>query len=128
MINCCARYFVYLASKEAAPEDWEAASAGALWICNMEARPPLIPQNIVNAIDGGGFMPGTLLNLEWSEQENAPDSAELGFEKMMVTYGVTYEGCTNGALESMAGGSVLLLTDRAGEFEGRQDLVTVDFR
>ena len=119
--------FTYYALKASPPENWKNVSTGTLWICNEDERPPLIPPAIVRQIDGGGFRPGTQLNLEWSDQPGAPDSSELGINKIIVTIGVTYAGCTEGALEAMENSSTLLLTETDSEFDGKDRLVIVEF-
>lgn len=119
--------FTYYALEGSPPEDWETVSSGTLWICNEDERPPLIPQAVVRQIDGGGFLPGTQLNLAWSDQPGAPDSSELGINTIIATIGVTYAGCTEGALEAMENSSTLLLTETNSAFDGKDRLVIVEF-
>lgn len=119
--------FTYYALEGSPPENWEDVISGTLWICNEGKRPPLIPQAIVRQIDGGGFLSGTRLNLEWSDQSGAPDSSELGINRIIVTIGVTYAGCTKGALEAMENSSTLLLTETDAVFDGKDRLVIVEF-
>lgn len=120
--------FTYYALEASPPENWKNVSTGTLWICNEDGRPPLIPQATVRQIDGGGFPSGTKLNLEWSDQPGAPDSSELGINKIIVTIGVTYAGCTKNALEAMENSSTLLLTETNSAFDGKDRLVIVEFR
>lgn len=120
--------YTYYALEELPPEDWDDVSSGTLWICNDGKRPPLIPESIASLIDGGGFLPGTQLQLTWADQLGEPDSSELGINEIIVTIGITYEGCTKAALEAMAGKStVLLLTETDGMFDGKDRLVAVKF-
>ena len=118
--------FTYYALKASPPENWENVSNRTLWICNEDERPSLIPEAIVRQIDGGGFLPGTQLNLTWSDQPGAPDSSELGISKIIVTIGITYEGCIKAALKAMENESTLLLTDTDSMFDGKDRLVGVE--
>lgn len=122
--------FTYYAPEELAPQSWEDVSQGSLWLCSQDdrtGRPPLLPDGIVGMLNGGGFSPGTVIGLTWTDQPGAPDSSEIGIAQMYATVGITYEGCTEGALERIreSGVTGLLLTD--GSFEGQDDTVVVDF-
>lgn len=119
--------FTYYASEESPPEEWEDVNSGTLWICSEDERPPLIPKSTVNQLDGGGFQPGTKLNLTWSDQPGAPDSSELGITKIIVTIGVTYEGCIKAAQKAMENSTTLLLTETDSKFDGKDRLVVVEF-
>ena len=119
--------FAYYVLDESPPGGWQEVSSGTLWICNEDERPPLIPESIASQIDGGGLPSGTRLNLEWSEQPGVPDSSQLGINEIVVTVGVTYEGCTQGALEAMENGPALLLTNTDSTFDGKDRLAVVEF-
>jgi hypothetical protein len=119
--------FTYFVLEESPPGSWQEVSSGTLWICSEDERPPLVPENIASLIDGGAFPAGTQLNLEWSDEPDVRDSSELDIDEIIVTVGITYEGCTEGALEAMKNGSVLLLTDTDGAFDGRDRLAAVEF-
>lgn len=128
LINGAGDDYTYYALEESPPEDWEDVNNGTLWICSEDERPPLIPKGIVNQIDGGGFPPGTQLNLTWSDQPGAPDSSEFGINKIIVTIGVTYKGCVEAALKAMENESTLLLTETDSMFDGKDRLVVVEFK
>ena len=124
--------YTYYAIQELQPEDWDDVSSGALWICNEDdhlKRPPLLPEGIVNMLNGGGFSPGTVIQLEWEDQEGAHDSSVLNIDRIIATYGITYEGCTEGALEKIMEDAApgLLLTDTDGTFDGKDNLLIVEF-
>ena len=120
--------YTYYALEESPPEDWEDLSNGTLWICSEDERPSLIPEKVVSLIDGGGFPPGTSLHLKWHDQPGERDSPELGIKTIIVYIHMTYEKCTEDALEAMEGKSTaLLLTETDGMFDGKDRLVVVEF-
>ena len=120
--------YTYYANKGLASKVWDDVSKGTLWICSVNRlkRPPLIPNAIINTLNGGGFKAGTLLTLSWTDQ---PPSSELHINKIKATVGVTYEGCTKNALKELNGSGLpsLLLTDTNGTFDGKGSLVIVKF-
>lgn len=114
--------FVYYALAASPPESWEAFKEKGLWLCSEE-KPPLIPEDVAAMLDGGGFLPGTLINLNWETMEET-----LQFDTIIVTVGVTYEGCIKGALGEMENSpGLILLTDRGADFQGKDRMVEIVF-
>jgi hypothetical protein len=123
--------FAYYAFEDLAPQNWQDVSNGTLWICceDDSERPPLIPEGVSRMLNSGGFTPGSLITLTWSDQEGAPDSSELDINELYTTYGVTYEGAIEQALEDIREGGIpsLLLTNIIGGLDGDDDMVRVVF-
>jgi hypothetical protein len=120
--------FVFYALKGSAPATWDEFRAGGLWICADEL--PLIPTRVQGMLHGGGFLPGTVLTLSSDDFESVAEGTQsaLGM-KIMVTIGITYDGCIDGARQAMAHSrGVLLLTDRSKPLHGDRDFVEVNFR
>ena len=114
--------YVYYALTASPPESWETFKEKGLWLCSEE-RPPLIPEDVAASLDGGGFLPGTLINLKWETMEET-----LQFDTIIVTVGVTYEGCIKGALGEMENSpGLILLTDRGADFLGKDRMVEIVF-
>jgi hypothetical protein len=114
--------YVYYTLAASLPESWEAFKEKGLWLCSEE-RPSLIPEDVAASLDGGGFLPGTLLNLKWETMEKT-----LQFDTIIVTVGVTYEGCIKGALGEMESSpGLILLTDRGADFQGKDRMVEIVF-
>lgn len=120
--------YTYYALWATPPREWDEVSAGILWICTEDERPPLIPQDVATAMDGGGFLPGTVLQLVWKESPSIVASSELGFTEIYATVGITYEACIETALGFMNSTTTLLLTETDSTFTGKEDLVAVEFR
>ena len=53
--------YVFYALKESCPTSWEDFKNQGLWI--GRERPPLISEKLKATIDGGGFLPGTVLTV-----------------------------------------------------------------
>ena len=114
--------YVYYALAASPPESWEAFKEKGLWLCSEE-RPPLIPKNVAAMLDGGGFLPGSQINLKWETMEET-----LQFDTITVTVGITYGGCIKGALGKMGNSpGLILLTDRGADFQGKDRMVEIVF-
>ncbi len=69
-----------------------------------------------------------MLTLNREDQAGAPASTELGFSAITTPIGASYEGCTDHTLETMLeDGNTLLLANRDGSFDARDDLVVIAF-
>ena len=121
--------YIYYALAESPPASWEEFQAQGLSIC--DGRPPLIPQEIVAMVDGGGFLSGTLLSLSSGDFESATQGRVQSVLDMSVrvSIGVTLQGCIDTAIEGMeeSPGSILL-TERDADFEGKNRLAEVLFQ
>lgn len=123
-----AESYVYYALAQSPPVSWEDIQAGGIWIC--DGRPPLVPHEIVAMIDGGGFLPGTQLQLSTDDFENASNGrVKSALEtSVRVSIGITLQGCIDSAIEGMRespGG--ILLTERDADFEGKDRLSELSF-
>lgn len=101
---------------------WENIKEQGLWICGE--YPPLIPEYIQSLLKSGGFLPGTGVRL----QKSSSGMENLGMD-VVVSVGVTLNGCTQGAIEIMKKSpGLILLVNRDADFEGKNDLTEVSFK
>ena len=115
--------YVFYALKESPPTSWEDFKNKGLWI--GRERPPLISEELKATIDGGGFLPGTVLTI----------TADSGVFKstegmnIIVTIGITFEGSIKAAIDQMEQSpGLILLTKRDADFNGKEEMVEVSFR
>lgn len=113
--------YIFYALAESPPQSWDDFKAQGLYICSDE-HPPILPEYVRNNLEGGGFQPGTRINVDFEGMEET-----LQFSRLWVSVGITYEGCIKGALEEMTEPGLLLLTDRGADFEGKDTLVQIVF-
>lgn len=120
--------YVFYALATSPPVDWEAIQAAGMTIC--DGRPPLLPQELVALLDGGGFKPGTAISLSTGDfagvtKGRVESSLDMSVE---VSVGITLEGCIAEAIKKMeATPGLVLLTENDADFEGKRQLVEVIF-
>ncbi len=113
--------YVFYAFADSAPS-WDSVVEAGIFICS-DARPLLIPQQFRAMLDGGGFLPGTMLTLNGEVIEG-----ELGLDQLLVSVGVVLTGCTDAAIEKMTETpSMLLMVDSNVSFPGDDQLVEIVF-
>ena len=121
--------FVFYALGESPPASWDDFKNRGLMICGE--CPPLLPDEVQALLDGGRFLPGTVLNLSSDDFESATEGrvkSKLGM-KIIVTVGVTFDGCIKSALDKMAKSpGMLLLTERKADFDGKKGLAEITFK
>ena len=123
-----AENYIFYALATSPPMDWEGFQAAGMTIC--DGRPPLIPQELVALLDGGGFQPGTAITLSTGDFANVSKGrVESSLDMSVnVSVGITLKGCVAEAINRMeATPGLVLLTEEDADFEGKQKLVEVIF-
>jgi nicotinamidase-related amidase len=113
--------FVFYALQESAPASWDDLRERGLWLCGE--LPPLIPDKYKSLLKGGGFPPGTAVTIS----QDSDEMKKLGMDAV-VTVGITFEGCVEGAIDRMKQSrGLVLLTERSASFDGKETMVEISF-
>jgi hypothetical protein len=121
--------FTFYALGESMPPSLDDFENHVVVICGK--RPPLLPGEVQQLLETGGFLAGTVVQLSSDDFENATKGrlkSKLAM-KILVTVRLTFEGCIKAAIAQMekAPGSILL-TERKATFDERNRLREISFQ